>query len=158
DPATARRGSTIASYQTTGTDDDLLIPSAGNPFRRNAAPPSSDEMPRTFATVDRPDTMLQNIDRQIASVQEDLAPKITVGPAFRSRTGTSGLDQLNEISSAMSLEAHPFERGRLTFGVTPTFLSAGDVPGDTASQRLFGTIAVNGGVAPSNQSAQGVGL
>jgi len=58
----------------------------------------------------------------------------------------------------MELLSRPFGSGQLTVSATPTFLSAGDVPGDTNSQLLFGTGAFGNRPAPPSQQAQGVGL
>ena len=104
------------------------------------------------------DPLLENLDQQLAAARRDLAPNITLGPAFRSRTGTNGLDQLSEVSLPTELIARPFGRGALTASVTPTFLSAGKVPLDLNSQARFGTGVFTGHRAPSGQTAQGVGL
>ena len=154
------RASRTAMYQIS-TFDDTLVPQGGNPFRRNEGAPDNTQLTEAPALLPPPmprDPMLQDIDKQIASVQQDLAPKLTVGPSFRSRTGTSGLDQLSEASLPTDLVVHPFGRGLMTFTATPTFLSAGDVPGDTKSQQSFGTGALGGRPVPPSQHAEGVGL
>jgi hypothetical protein len=42
----------------------------------------------------------------------------------------------------MALLVRPFDRGQLSVVATPTFLSAGQLPGNTQSQQLFGTGAL----------------
>ena len=139
--------------------DDALVPASGNPFRRGDVPsPGQDRFTPQPPIVTPRDPMLKDIDQQIAAVQEDLAPKLTVGPAFRTRTGTSGLDQLNEIGATANLVVRPWGWGELTVGATPTFLSSGNVPGDTNSQQSFGTAAFGNRPAPGSQHAEGVGF
>ena len=102
--------------------------------------------------------MLQDIDQQIGEVREDLAPKFAFGPSFRSRTGSTGLDQLNETSLPTELVVRPLGRGILTATATPVFLSSGSVQADANSQASFGTGAFPGHPAPPSQHAEGVGL
>ena len=155
EPASAQH---IAMYQVSAQDRSQL-PLSGNPFRRGGTGEESPaEEPSPFPTPTPRDPMLRDIDRQIASLQDDLAPKLTVGPSFRSRTGTSGLDQLNEASLPTTLLVRPFGRGQLTLGMTPTFLSAGEVPADANSQASFGTGAFGTSPAPPSQHAEGVGF
>ncbi|MGE4047353.1 MAG: cellulose synthase subunit BcsC-related outer membrane protein [Acetobacteraceae bacterium] len=160
-PAGASRRSAPASlgiYRTTSNQETM--PRAANPFRResraSSRQPDSDDflLPQPMPS----DPMLRDIDKQIASIRQDLAPKFTVGPSVRSRTGTTGLDQLNELRASMELLSRPLGYGKLSVAATPTFLSAGEVPGDTNSQLLFGTGAFGNRPAPSSQQAQGVGL
>jgi Tfp pilus assembly protein PilF len=155
-------GSTTVSRgrdQFTGGAGSFQPPSA-NPFRRNDAATSSIAAVSTYAasTTDSSDPMLQDIDRQMGVVQQSLAPKFTIGPSFRARSGTSGLDQLDEAGAQTQLVSRPLGRGELTLSTTPTFLSSGTVPLDAASQARFGTGAFGLHPAPPNQHAQGVGL
>ncbi|OJW23197.1 MAG: hypothetical protein BGO51_11680 [Rhodospirillales bacterium 69-11] len=148
-----------ASRQSFAT---VSVPVDANPFRRSGptSTPSMDSFPATgpAAAVAPGDPMLQDIDRQMAALREDLAPKLTLGPTYRNRTGTQGLDQLNEVSMPTTLLIRPWGQGTLTAEATPTFLSAGTLPLDTNSQASFGTGAFGGTPTPGSQSAQGVGL
>jgi cellulose synthase operon protein C len=141
-------------------DGTTLISPSGNPFRHGEAEESPASGTSAFAltTTSSSDPLLQDIDRQMAAAQQDLAPKITIGPSFRSRTGTSGLDQLDEISLPTELVARPLGRGQITVTAAPTFLSSGNVPLDTNSQARFGTGAFGLHPAPPSQDANGVGL
>ncbi|HEY0182563.1 MAG TPA: cellulose synthase subunit BcsC-related outer membrane protein [Rhodopila sp.] len=155
-PGAARRPPAL---ETAGGDGrDALRPA--NPFRRGDVATPSTSLASTFAASSAPssDPLLLEIDRQVAAVQEDLAPKFTIGPSFRTRTGTSGLDQLNEIDLPTDLVARPIGAGRMTVSATPTFLSSGTVPLDTVSQSRFGTGAFGLHPAPTSQHAEGVGL
>ena len=148
-----------ATEQGAGDEASPLSPS-GNPFRHGEADASAAPAMGAFAasTTSSSDPLLQDIDRQMAAAQDELAPTVTIGPSFRSRTGTSGLDQLDEISLPTQLIARPLGRGQVTVTATPTFLSSGSVPLDTSSQALFGTGAFGLHPAPPSQNAQGVGL
>jgi tetratricopeptide (TPR) repeat protein len=148
-----------ASDQRDSDGTSSLSPS-GNPFRHGEADASAAPAMGTFAssTTSPADPLLQDIDRQMATAQDDLAPTVTIGPFFRSRTGTSGLSQLDEISLPTDLIARPLGRGQVTVTATPTFLSSGSVPLDTSSQALFGTGSFGLHPPPPSQNAQGVGL
>jgi thioredoxin-like negative regulator of GroEL len=159
-PVLGQPASTTTRYaQFAGTGDLALSPS-GNPFRNGDAAASSTSTGGDFsATTATPtDPLLQDIDRQMATTQQDLAPKFTIGPVLRSRTGSSGLDQLSEVSLPTELVSRPFGQGQLTLTDTPDFLSAGTVPTDVAGQARFGTGAFGLHPAPPSQHAEGVGL
>jgi tetratricopeptide (TPR) repeat protein len=148
-------------YQTAAlTGSTAAMSPSGNPFRRGEADSSTAPAMGDFAaaTTTPADPLLQDIDQQIGVAQESLAPKFSIGPAFRSRSGTSGLDQLEEVSLPTELVARPLGRGELTMTATPTFLSAGSVPLDIDSQARFGTGAFGLHAAPPGQHAEGVGL
>jgi cellulose synthase operon protein C len=153
-PAPATRQYKTASLANNAA---ALAP-AGNPFRHGETDPAPAMGDFAAATNSPTDPLLQDIDRQMGTVQESLAPKFTIGPAFRSRTGTSGLDQLEEASLPTELLARPLGRGELTMSTTSTFLSSGNVPLDANSQARFGTGAFGLHPAPSGQHAEGVGL
>jgi predicted Zn-dependent protease len=147
----------VAIYQATSQTSQIL-PAGGNPFRRGAAPPDATPTGWGTAPVAPSDAMSTDIAQQIASVQQDLAPKLTLGPSLRARTGSSGLDKLTELSAPTNLLVSPFGRGQLTLMATPTFLESGQVSADAGSQARFGTGAFGHTPPPSNQQASGVGL
>jgi tetratricopeptide (TPR) repeat protein len=157
DQSAATRGYDSGQFPS---GEDPGVPPSGNPFRRGDAAASPTPVVAAYAasTTSPSDPILQDIDRQMGTVQESLAPKFTIGPSFRSRTGSSGLDQLDEISLPTELIARPLGRGQMTVTSTPTFLSAGSVPLDTDSQARFGTGAFGLHPPPPSQHAQGVGL
>ena len=108
--------------------------------------------------VNSSDPMLQDIDREMGTMRQDLAPKFSLGPSFRTRTGSSGLDRLTETSLPAEVVVRPLGRGVLTASATPVFLSAGDVQADANSQASFGTGAFPGHKTPPSQHAEGVGI
>ncbi len=142
------------------SDDALVANGSDNPFRRGEVQVSSiGDFPGASSSPGMPtDPMLQDIDNQIGTVREDRAPKFAFGPSFRSRTGSTGLDQLSETSLPSELIVRPLGRGVLTATATPTFLSSGNLQADTNSQASFGTGAFGGHPTPPSQHAEGVGL
>ena len=135
----------------------------GNPFRRPQADTLADATPTAFVAAAPPsglpaDATLADIDQQISGLREELAPKLTLGPGLRVRSGTGGLDRLNEETLSTELLAMPFGRGQATLATTPTFLSAGKLPPTPSAQASFGTAAFGGKPLPPNQHAEGVGL
>lgn len=128
-----------------------------NPFRQSGAS-VIDNVSGAPSGLSASDPLSADIARETAGVHEELAPSFTFGAAFRSRTGTSGLDRLDEVSAPMTLLSHPLADGTVTVRATPTFLSSGDVPLDAKSQASFGTGAFGPRPAPPSQYASGIGL
>jgi tetratricopeptide (TPR) repeat protein len=150
------------SVDTSSGDDIPALNDFKNPFRHSEVLVSSisdlDDVVTTSATSGPTDAMLQDIDHQMAGVQQDLAPKFTFGPAFRNRTGSAGLDQLTEASLPSELLVRPLGSGLLTVTATPVFLSSGSLAADPSSLARFGTGVFAGHRAPPSQHAEGVGL
>jgi Tfp pilus assembly protein PilF len=138
---------------------DNAVTDGDNPFRRGQMPATSTAEVTVFTSsvISPVDPMLQDIDQQIGTVREDLGPQITLSPSYRSRTGSPGLDQLNEVSVPTELIAWPLGQGVLTATGTPVFLSAGPLHTDATSLASFGTGITPGSPTPS-QHAQGIGL
>jgi predicted Zn-dependent protease len=159
-PVFGQAAGTASRYTQLADTGALGISPSGNPFRSGAAAASSTSMGDDLSAVTATpaDPLLQNIDQQVATTQQDLAPKFTIGPVLRSRTGSGGLDQLDEVSLPTELVSRPFGHGQLTLTTTPDFLSAGTLPKDVASQARFGTGAFGLHPAPTSQQAEGVGL
>lgn len=140
------------------------LPAPGsNPFRRSQPATESDAGTLAFAGpampgLPPPDATLADIDHQINGLNDRLAPQLTLGPGLRMRTGTTGLDQLTEVSSPTELMVMPFGRGQASFVATPTFLTAGSVPLTASEQAQFGTAAFGAKPPPPSQQAEGVGF
>jgi cellulose synthase operon protein C len=158
EPSGAFDGPATTRPRRSGSGDDAVA-GGENPFRRGQTPATSTEEVNTFssAVMSTADPMLQDIDQQIGAVREDLAPKMTLSPSYRSRTGSPGLDQLSEISVPTELIARPLGRGVVTATATPVLLSAGTLHADATSQAAFGTGISLSQSVPS-QHAEGVGL
>lgn len=121
-----------------------------NPFRQGPPPESSAGTPANPLTTD--------IDRQIREVREQLATWVQLGPGFRARSGSPGLDQLSEMTVPLIASLSPGGYGRLTFTATPVLLEGGTLYDTPTSLAQFGTNALGGAVAPGDQNAQGVAL
>jgi thioredoxin-like negative regulator of GroEL len=136
----------------------------GNPFRSGDAALAPIRVAEVGGVPTLPtgsalnaDPMTADIARAIATAQAEVAPFVSMGPGYRSRTGSTGLDQLNEITTPIVASVSPGGYGRLTVTATPTYLSNGTLGGSTADLQQFGTLAL-GGPAPGNQHAEGVAL
>ena len=130
-------------------------PSGSNPFRQDsAAAPGLGRASQDAVSAD--------IAREIASLREETAARLQVAPMIRSRTGSGGLDRLDEISGQVEASLVPGALGgRLSLRATPVAIASGDLSGDLAARRRFGTNAVAGpagGAAPADTTAAGVGL
>ena len=85
-------------------------------------------------------------------------PWATLSPDVRVSSGTPGLDEITETNVPATLAAFPFAGGRVTLLGSPTFLSAGSLPGDADNQSSFGSAAFGGRQPPPRQHAEGVGF
>lgn len=121
-----------------------------NPFRQGPPPESGAGAAANPLTAD--------IDRQIREVREQLATWVQLGPGFRARSGSPGLDQLSEMTVPLMASLSPGGYGRLTFTATPVLLQGGTLYDTPTSLAQFGTNALGGAVAPGDQNAQGVAL
>lgn len=152
-----------------------------NPFRTAAPPPGMgmDQQNTAapgilggtpYAAPAAPaDPLTRDIDQNIASLREEVAPKVQAGVGIRFRTGTPGLDRLTEEFTPLEATYSP-GIGQLKLQVTPTFLQAGNVSRGTSANgsltggnlNRFGTLPLYANSvntpSPGNQSASGVGL
>ena len=142
----------------TASLDPALVPGNGNPFRHDQPVPM--DAAAFPAASEVQDPLSRDIDKQLAALREDVAPKLQVGGGLRARSGTSGLDQLLEGTVPIEATFSPGGVGTLKLVATPTFLSSGQLTGGTLTQNQFGTAALHGAAAvlPNTQTAQGVGL
>lgn len=149
----AQTGEDRASPFLSTSPPGIGASSGENPFLRVAAPEQG--------TPSR-DPVSAEIAREMAALREDVSPRLMMAPAIRSRSGSGGLDKLDEISGQLEASTRPgVPGGRLTVRATPVAISSGNLSGDVASLRRFGTNALagpSGGTAPSDTSAAGVGL
>jgi tetratricopeptide (TPR) repeat protein len=138
----------------------------GNPFRRgNTSPPppirvadASGLLPSTPAGPMLPaDDMGNDIAKAIVEAQAEVAPTVSLGVGVRERTGSTGLDKLNEVTTPLNASYSPGGYGRLTMSVTPTILTNGQLSGATVTRQQFGSLVLNP-TTVGNQYAQGVGL
>jgi tetratricopeptide (TPR) repeat protein len=150
--------------------NDEPPPADANPFRQvtDTGTTAVGDLAPALTTV--PDPLTTQIDNSIAELHDQVAPAAQAGVGFRSRTGSSGLDQLDELTLPMEASFAPGGQGRLKLTVTPTILEAGTLGGSATNAQRFGTgvfglsqpggggAAVYSGVGPGDQAAQGFAL
>jgi tetratricopeptide (TPR) repeat protein len=143
-----------------------------NPFRANPIPAPGDSGDAGPASPGRPDAVTEEIDRNIVSLRDEVAPSLQAGVGFRTRSGDSGLDQLQEFTVPIEAEFSPGGTGRVKITVTPVQLTSGTIAGPVTNLARFGTSALSlvqgttatnflatySGVVPPDQNQQGVGL
>ena len=104
------------------------------------------------------DSLELDIDRSMAEIEQESAPQLTAGIIYRGREGQNGTSALNEVGIPIQGRFAPFLTGTMRIAVTPVFIDAGTLAGNSLS--TFGPNALllaNGlpGVQPSEQSAGG---
>ena len=121
-----------------------------NPFARGARP--------AVAAAPLPaDRLSREIAQELALVREDTAPLGSFLANGRIRSGTAGLDRLQEFGGgAEGSIAAPGIGGRLTARVQAVTLQSGNLGGDAATLNRFGTNALGGTAARPSGDASGV--
>ncbi len=116
------------------------------------------------------DAMTTEIDSSIATLRQQTAPSVQAGVGFRSRSGDSGLDRLDELSLPLVATFAPGGTGTLKLAVTPTILGGGTLGGYVTNAQRFGTgvfglshpagasAPVLSGPGPTDQNAAGNAL
>ncbi len=150
--------------------NDEPPPADANPFRQatESGTVAVGDLAPALTTV--PDPLTAQLDTSIAQLHDQVAPAVQAGVGYRSRTGSSGLDQLDELTLPMEASFSPDGQGRLTLTVTPTLLEAGTLGGSATNAQRFGTgvfalsqppgggAAIASGAGPGDQAAQGFAL
>ncbi len=105
------------------------------------------------------DPVSQQIARQLAELRQETDTIGSAGVTIRSRSGTAGLDQLEDVSVPIAASFSPDGiPGRFTATATPVLLDNGTLSGTQNIQR-FGTNAGRGtALVPDSKSTTGVGL
>ncbi|MBV9654406.1 MAG: BCSC C-terminal domain-containing protein [Acetobacteraceae bacterium] len=135
-----------------------------NPFRGDSTPPAMQVADAGGILPGAPagsaltrDPMSRDIARDIAAAEGAVAPYLSLGAGYRNRSGSTGLDALNEATAPLEGSMSPGGYGRLTVTATPTSLTNGQLQDSTAARQQFGTL-VFGGPLPGSQQATGVAL
>jgi cellulose synthase operon protein C len=171
DPVFVGQSSQAGSPTVLAQATPLGLPS-DNPFRSPAASaaPTFDEphgLPDTGSVAVQQqqltDPLTQDIDRSIAQVSADVAPRVDSSLSLRGRSGDDGLSKLLEVTAPVEASFSPNGYGRLTVQVTPTYLDSGKY--STSEAGSFGTNPLAGtrfgpavAPAPRSQTAGGSGL
>ncbi|WP_379540925.1 cellulose synthase subunit BcsC-related outer membrane protein [Teichococcus cervicalis] len=117
------------------------------------------------------DPLLRQIDRELASVQDEAAPRLAASFNARGRSGTGGLDRMTEFGAGAEASAPlPGVGGRVTLRAQAVTLDAGDMEQTAGTLSRFGSAAQfvpgNGSLtaaqaralSPSDSTASGVSL
>lgn len=105
------------------------------------------------------DPVSREIAEQLALVHNDTAPRALGNASVRVRSGTAGLDQLQELSATAQASFQAGKLGgRVTARVMPVFLDAGKLSSAGDAPLRFGTNALMSAPASSSSSATGAGL
>jgi predicted Zn-dependent protease len=104
------------------------------------------------------DPLTQQIQGQIDQLQQSQMSFAQAGVSVESRSGSSGMDQLENLSTPIIGSYSPGGVGTLSLTATPTFLLAGTISGDASSQSRFGSDALDSNAVAKSQSAAGVGV
>ena len=137
--AEQRRAEAATSTDPLVRGVNTQVDSFDNPFAR---------LSRAGATggpVALPNDPLSNeIARELASVREETAARLQGGMGFRSRSGSNGLDRLEEYSAPLSASISPnFLGGRLIANATPISINSGQLDSTSASTlRGYGSNAL----------------
>jgi thioredoxin-like negative regulator of GroEL len=140
-------------------------PIAVNPFG-NAGSTATDAGPSVLAAQSgvytaapaQTDAMTQQIATQINTLQQTQTAYLQGGISLDSRSGSSGLDQLETFGTPITASFSPRGVGQLSLTATPTFLLAGTLSNDPTSQSQFGSDALGVSGTPESQSAAGIGI
>lgn len=82
------------------------------------------------------DSLQLNIERSMAQIEAETAPKLEAGFVYRGRPGQSGLSQLDEVGIPIEARYSPWFTGTITASLKPVYLTAGSV--GTSSLSLYG--------------------
>ncbi len=119
-------------------------------YAQSAAPRMESQPP-----VNRPRTALDDLNE----LQQGRIPTLTMGTVVRSREGETGLGQLTDIQTPVTLR---FDTGesKVSLNVTPTSLFSGTPDSVTATRFGAGPeqSVNNPNLSPGSQSASGVGV
>ncbi|TCH97531.1 tetratricopeptide repeat protein [Roseococcus sp. SYP-B2431] len=148
------RVAALPSGVTTTTPGGLQ-----NPFVRPGAAVPLPTVDGRMAVVQPTDRIAREISQELASLEAVNAGRATLTAGLRQRSGTRGLDRLQEISGTAEAEVTPPGiGGRLTATVTGYSLDSSSIATDRNTLQRYGTNAASGTSATPRTTAAGVGL
>ncbi len=158
--AAAQRQQEIARPVTmaqAGGATPVSFPGMENPFARGGLVPTPGRAPLVALPSD---PVAQDIATQLAAIEEETAPRVTSTVGGRARSGSRGLDRLNELSGSVTASVTPGALGgRLSATISPVTIDSGRLGTDENTRRRFGTNLISGNPAGSGTStASGVGF
>ncbi|WP_207538695.1 cellulose synthase subunit BcsC-related outer membrane protein [Sabulicella rubraurantiaca] len=126
-----------------------------NPFARGTQGTLASAAPQAAPS----DAVAREIAQELALVRGETAPTAALLANGRIRSGSAGLDRLQEFGAGVEGSvAAPGIGGRLTARAQSVTLQSGNLGGDAATLNRFGINAVGGPVARPASSASGVTL
>ncbi|WP_043361904.1 cellulose biosynthesis protein BcsC [Belnapia sp. F-4-1] len=146
--AAAQRRSQAAQGGDPGAGNGPLLAQAGrdNPFRRGGLPGTAASLAPAIDPVDA------EIQRELGLVREETAARLQGAVAYRTRSGTSGRDRLEEVSAPIEASIAP--GGRITATVTPVSIASGKLNADNVEGlRAYGSNALAPGLQGTTPSA-----
>ncbi|MDB5378039.1 MAG: hypothetical protein JWR00_2485, partial [Rubritepida sp.] len=145
---------TLPSGVTTTTAGGMQ-----NPFVRPGAAVPLPTVDGRIAVARPADRIAREIAQELAALEEINAGRATITAGLRQRSGTRGLDRLQEISGMAEAEVTPPGiGGRLAATVTGYSLDSSSIATDRNTLQRFGTNAANGTSATPRTTAAGVGV
>ena len=135
------------------------FPGQENPFARGGITAGITAPGRPIQVALPSDPVARDIATQLAALEDQTAPRVLATVGGRSRSGSAGIDRLQEISGTIQASVSPgVIGGRLTATISPVTADAGRLGTDQGTRRRFGTGTINPNFASSNSSASGVGF
>ncbi|WP_043337475.1 cellulose biosynthesis protein BcsC [Belnapia moabensis] len=142
--AQRRSQATQGGDPTAGNGPLLAQAGRDNPFRRGGLPGTP-----LAPAIDPVDAEIQ---RELGLVREETTARLQGAVAYRTRSGTSGRDRLEEVSAP--LEASIAPGGRITATVTPVSIATGKLNADNIEGlRAYGSNALAPGLQGTTPSA-----
>lgn len=139
-----------------GSTVPASFPGVENPFARGGIPATPGRAQLVALPSDR---VARDIAAQLAAIDDQNATRILGTVGGRVRSGTSGLDRLQEISGSLQASVAPdVIGGRLSATISPVTIDAGKLGSDTATRNRFGSNLISASTATSGTTASGVGL
>jgi tetratricopeptide (TPR) repeat protein len=119
------------------------LTNGANPFREAATGGAQAGLPQ--------DRVAAEIARELFAAREATATQAQLAAGGRVRSGTAGLDRLQEVSATAEASTG-VAGGRLAVRATPVALSSGNLGSEPAVRRMFGTNALAGAAGPGGGS------
>jgi Tfp pilus assembly protein PilF len=126
---------------------DGTVGTFDNPFRRLSRAGAIGG-----ASAFQNDPLSNDIARELTAVRDETAARLQGGLGFRTRTGTSGFDRLEEYSAPVDMSFSPPRLGgRVTLSMTPTNINSGQI--DTTNLQTLRNYGYNA-IAPALSQQQ----
>jgi tetratricopeptide (TPR) repeat protein len=135
----------------------VSFPGTENPFARGGLVATPGRAPLVALPND---PVALDIATQLAMLEDETSPRVTSTVGGRARSGSRGLDRLNELSGSVTASVSPGALGgRLSATISPVTIDSGKLGSDESTRRRFGTNLISGNAGGAGTStASGVGV